>query len=41
MPDAQPSLRAVVAEDQPLLRDGIASILELAGIAVVGRCSFQ
>jgi DNA-binding NarL/FixJ family response regulator len=39
VPDAEPSLRAVVAEDQPLLRDGIASILELAGIAVVGRCS--
>jgi DNA-binding NarL/FixJ family response regulator len=31
-------LRAVVAEDQPLLRDGIASLLELGGFAVVGRC---
>jgi len=32
------SLRAVVAEDQPLLRDGIASLLELSGFDVVGRC---
>jgi DNA-binding NarL/FixJ family response regulator len=32
------TLRAVVAEDQPLLRDGIASLLELGGIDVVGRC---
>lgn len=32
------SLRAVVAEDQPLLRDGIASLLELGGAEVVGRC---
>ena len=32
------SLSAVVAEDQPLLRDGIASLLELGGIKVVGRC---
>ena len=29
---------AVVAEDQPLLRDGIASLLELNGFRVVGRC---
>ena len=29
---------AVVAEDQPLLRDGIASLLELGGFEVVGRC---
>jgi DNA-binding NarL/FixJ family response regulator len=27
-----------VAEDQPLLRDGIASLLELGGFEVVGRC---
>jgi DNA-binding NarL/FixJ family response regulator len=27
-----------VAEDQPLLRDGIASLLELGGFDVVGRC---
>jgi DNA-binding NarL/FixJ family response regulator len=32
------SLQAVVAEDQPLLRDGIASLLELGGIEVVARC---
>ena len=32
------TLRAVVAEDQPLLRDGIASLLELGGFEVVGRC---
>ena len=32
------TLSAVVAEDQPLLRDGIASLLELNGIRVVGRC---
>jgi DNA-binding NarL/FixJ family response regulator len=38
VPDAEPSLRAVVAEDQPLLRDGIASLLELGGIEVVARC---
>jgi len=29
----------VVAEDQPLLRDGIASLLELSGAKVVGRCA--
>jgi DNA-binding NarL/FixJ family response regulator len=33
------SLSAVVAEDQPLLRDGIASLLELNGAKVVGRCA--
>jgi DNA-binding NarL/FixJ family response regulator len=33
------SLSAVVAEDQPLLRDGIASLLELSGAKVVGRCA--
>jgi DNA-binding NarL/FixJ family response regulator len=38
VPTAEPSLRAVVAEDQPLLRDGIASLLELGGIEVVARC---
>jgi DNA-binding NarL/FixJ family response regulator len=32
------SLSVVIAEDQPLLRDGIASLLELRGIDVVGRC---
>jgi len=32
------ALRAVVADDHPLLRDGIASLLELSGITVVGRC---
>jgi DNA-binding NarL/FixJ family response regulator len=32
------TLRAVIAEDQPLLRDGIASLLELGEIEVVGRC---
>jgi DNA-binding NarL/FixJ family response regulator len=32
------TLTAVVAEDHPLLRDGIASLLELGGIRVVGRC---
>src|SRR3954471_12089033 len=31
-------LSAVVADDQPLLRDGIASLLELSGAKVVGRC---
>jgi DNA-binding NarL/FixJ family response regulator len=36
--DDRSTLRAVVAEDQPLLRDGIASLLELGGIEVVGRC---
>ena len=29
----------MVAEDQPLLRDGIASLLELSGAKVVGRCA--
>ena len=32
-----PNLRVVVAEDQSLLRDAIASLLELAGVSVVGR----
>jgi DNA-binding NarL/FixJ family response regulator len=32
------NVTAVVAEDQPLLRDGIASLLELSGAKVVGRC---
>jgi DNA-binding NarL/FixJ family response regulator len=32
------TLRTVVADDQPLLRDGIASLLEIAGAKVVGRC---
>ncbi len=32
------TLSVVIAEDQPLLRDGIASLLELSGMNVVGRC---
>ena len=32
------TLSVVIAEDQPLLRDGIASLLELHGLNVVGRC---
>jgi DNA-binding NarL/FixJ family response regulator len=32
-----PALRAVVADDHPLLRDAIASLLELSGLTVVGR----
>lgn len=32
------TLKAVIAEDQPLLRDGIASLLEVGGFDVVGRC---
>lgn len=32
------ALSVVIAEDQPLLRDGIASLLELRGMTVVGRC---
>jgi DNA-binding NarL/FixJ family response regulator len=31
------TLKAAIAEDQPLLRDGIASLLELGGFDVVGR----
>jgi DNA-binding NarL/FixJ family response regulator len=31
------TLKAVIAEDQPLLRDGIASLLELGRFDVVGR----
>src|SRR5689334_5700143 len=31
-------LRVVIAEDQPLLRDAVASLLELSGFDVVGRC---
>ncbi len=31
-------MKAVIAEDQPLLRDGIASLLEVGGFDVVGRC---
>ena len=37
MSDGRSTLKAVVAEDQPLLRDGIASLLELGGFEVVGR----
>jgi DNA-binding NarL/FixJ family response regulator len=36
-PDAQEALRVVVAEDDALLREGIASLLESAGHRVVGR----
>jgi DNA-binding NarL/FixJ family response regulator len=32
------SLKVVLAEDQPLLRDAIASLLETAGVVVVARC---
>jgi DNA-binding NarL/FixJ family response regulator len=35
--DASPALRIVVADDSALLREGIASLLEDAGHAVVGR----
>jgi DNA-binding NarL/FixJ family response regulator len=35
--DDRSRLKAVVAEDQPLLRDGIASLLEAGGFDVVGR----
>ncbi len=38
MPADLSTLSAVVADDQPLLRDGIASLLELSGATVVGRC---
>lgn len=31
------TLKAVIAEDQPLLREGIASLLEIGGFDVVGR----
>jgi DNA-binding NarL/FixJ family response regulator len=36
-PDDRPSLRVVVADDDALLREGIASLLEDAGHQVVGR----
>ncbi len=37
MAEERSTLKAVIAEDQPLLRDGIASLLELGGFDVVGR----
>jgi DNA-binding NarL/FixJ family response regulator len=39
VPDAIPPTRAVVAEDQALLRDAVSSMLELGGVRVVARCS--
>ena len=36
-PEGKPSLRIAVADDDALLREGIASLLEDAGHAVVGR----
>ncbi len=38
MAEAAPTIRVVIAEDQPLLRDAVASLLELSGFTVVGRC---
>ena len=35
--EGRSTLKAVVAEDHPLLRDGIASLLEVGGFEVVGR----
>jgi DNA-binding NarL/FixJ family response regulator len=35
--DASPALRIVIADDSALLREGIASLLEDAGHAIVGR----
>jgi DNA-binding NarL/FixJ family response regulator len=38
-PESAGSLRVVVADDDALLREGIASLLEQSGYAVVGRAS--
>lgn len=38
MAQVAPTIRVVIAEDQPLLRDAIASLLESSGLDVVGRC---
>ena len=38
MAETAPTIRVVIAEDQPLLRDAIASLLESSGLDVVGRC---
>src|SRR3712207_514672 len=36
--DRVTNVRVVIAEDQPLLRDGIASLLEASGFDVIARC---